>query len=433
MFFGKGPLSSFFSKRDIFAIRVPKNEENEFNTELINLYYDRSRMANYVLLIVSLVLFSIDLFNNGELWEQGPKYLFFIHILMILATLTLILSTRLHKSKDTGFKQVFVIIFAYLLTLVSTLISIVDQLIRGGDITVYIIGAFTIAIMTNQKPIESLRIFLINYLILAIGITLVQNNTAILRGHLVNGAILTVVACFLSIVLYNAKVRDFLSRKTIEKQKSELEMANHQLTATNQKLQDSLSALDESQNIIFTLALALESKDPYTRGHSERVAEYAVELARYLELDEVEQVVIHRAAILHDLGKIGIPDAILNNPNALTNEEWSIMKSHPARGETICSKLNFAKEILPLIRHHHERFDGSGYPDGLKGKNIPFLARIISIADTADAITSNRPYRSAGTFERVLEELKKGAGPQFDPDLVDAFISLHKSKQLNIS
>ena len=282
--------------------------------------------------------------------------------------------------------------------------------------------------MNNFKPLTSLGICLINYVIFIIGITFVQENPAILRGHYANGTILVVVAWFLSVILYYAKVRDFLSRKTIEQHKGELEEANQQLTATNHKLHQSLSALDESQNIIFTLALALESKDPYSHGHSERVTDYALELARFLNLSEVDQVNIYRAAILHDIGKIGIPDAILNKPYALASEEWLIMKSHPERGETICSKLNFAREILPIIRHHHERYDGKGYPDGLSGENIPFLARLVSIADTVDAITSSRPYRSAGTFEEVLEELQKCAGTQFDPVLVNAFVAFHNAK-----
>ncbi|GAB6173000.1 hypothetical protein JCM15765_24780 [Paradesulfitobacterium aromaticivorans] len=187
-------------------------------------------------------------------------------------------------------------------------------------------------------------------------------------------------------------------------------------------------ALDESQNIIFTLTLAMESKDAYTHGHSERVAEYSLELARYLNLGETDQVHLYRAAILHDIGKIGIPDAILNKPSILTSDEWLIMKSHPERGETICSRLNFTKEILPIIRHHHEHYDGTGYPDGLRGESIPFLARIVSIADMVDAITSRRPYRSARTLGQALEELRKHKGTQFDPILVEAFIELYKNK-----
>ena len=411
---------------------IPDSEKNEFNIELINLNFDRSRKTNLVLLIISLILLPIDILNKQKgLWMPGSKYLFYTHILMILVPLILLLFLRINRGvnpKHTRSKLIFVMVFAYFLTLDSTLTSIIDQLIHG-EITVYIIGAYLIAVMNNFKPLTSLGIYLINYSIFIIGITFVQKNPAILRGHYVNGAILAVVAWFLSVILYYAKVRDFLSRKTIEQQKGELEKANQQLTAINHKLQESLSALDESQNIIFTLALALESKDPYTHGHSDRVTGYALELARFLNLSELDQVIIYRASILHDIGKIGIPDAILNSPSALTSEEWSIMKSHSERGEAICSKLNFAKEILPIIRHHHERYDGEGYPDGLSGENIPFLARLVSIADTVDAITSSRPYRSAGTFEQVLEELQKYSGTQFDPVLVEAFIAFHNAKE----
>lgn len=418
---------------------IPDSNKNEFNIELINLNFDRSKKLNLIIFLITFLLIPLDIFNKQKgLWMPGSKYLFYTHIFMILIPLILLLFSYMNNVVNhnihTRSKQLFVILFAYFITLNCTLTSIIDQLIHG-EITVYIIGAFTIAIMNNLKPLTSLGIYLINYSIFVTGITYVQKNPTILRGHYVNGAILVVVAWFLSIILYYAKVKDFLSKKTIERQKGELEKANQQLTATNHKLQESLSALDESQNIIFTLALALESKDAYSHGHSERVTDYAVELARFLNLSEIDQVNIYRAAILHDIGKIGIPDAILNKQSTLESEEWSIMKSHPERGEAICSKLNFAREILPIIRHHHERYDGKGYPDGLSGENIPFLARIISIADTVDAITSCRPYRSAGTFEQVLEELQKCAGTQFDPVLVTAFISLYnnnnKNNQLN--
>ncbi|TGE34112.1 HD-GYP domain-containing protein [Desulfosporosinus sp. Sb-LF] len=412
---------------------IPISEKNKFDQELINSNFDRSKNLNFILFMVSMVLLFTDRLNMQKgLWTllPGYKYLFYTHLLLFLIMLILLPFFHIYRDiepKQIRCKLLIVLLLAYFVILDCALTSIVDQCIHG-EITVFIIGAFAIAIMNNFKPLTSLGVYLTNYSIFIIGITFIQKNPAILRGHYVNGTILAVVAWFLSIILYNAKVKDFLSRKTIEHQKTELEKANQLLTTTNHNLHESLSALDESQNIIFTLTLALESKDPYSHGHSERVKDYALELARFLDLSKVDQVNIYRAAILHDIGKIGIPDAILNKPSALTREEWLIMKSHPERGETICSKLNFAREILPIIRHHHERYDGKGYPDGLSGENIPFLARLVSIADTVDAITSSRPYRSAGTFEQVLEELQKCAGTQFDPVLVSAFISLLNDK-----
>lgn len=430
----KNTLLSLILTKSMFG-HILDGEKKEFGKELTNLNFERSKKLNFILLFVSIILLLTDYLNLQKgLWTSllGYKYLFYTHLLLLLGTLILLpffLMNRDAEPKLMRWRQLFGILLAYFVTLDCALTSIVDQLIHG-EISVYIIGVFAIAVMNTFKPLTSLGIYIINYIIFIIGITFVQENPAVLRGHYVNGTILAVIAWFLSIILYYAKVKDFLSRKTIEHQKGELEKANKQLTTTNLKLHESLSALDESQNIIFTLALALESKDPYLHGHSERVTDYALELARFLNLSEVDQVNIYRAAILHDIGKIGIPDAILNKPSALTSEEWSIMKSHPERGGTICSKLNFAREILPIIRHHHERYDGKGYPDGLSGEDIPFLARLVSIADTVDAITSSRPYRSVGTFEQVLEELQKCAGTQFDPVLVAAFISLYNDKKI---
>jgi len=412
---------------------MSKSEEVELKKELILSNYDRSIKLNIILMPISLILLLLDLlYKQDGLWVSFPayKYLLYTHIAMILVPMMLLLFLYINRRvphKCMQSKILFVMLFAYFITLDATFTSIIDQLIHG-EITVYTSGALTIAVMISFNPLTSLIIYLANYVIFIIGITLIQVNPAILRGHYTNGTILVLVAWFLSIMLYNTKVKDFLSRKTIEHQKFELENSNQQLIDTNNKLQESLTALDESQNIILTLALALESKDAYTHGHSERVTDYALELAKFLNLSELDQVILYRASILHDIGKIGIPDAILNSPSALSSEEWLIMKSHPERGETICSKLNFTREILPIIRHHHERYDGKGYPDGLSGENIPFLARLVTIADTVDAIISSRPYRPAGTFEQVLEELKRCAGSQFDPDLVKAFISLYNNK-----
>lgn len=406
---------------------IPQSEKNEFKLELIDLNFERSKKLNYVIVILAVLLCSIDILNRYKgLWLPGSKYLFILHIIFTAVSLYCLLYFRFEK--DISFKQkyTFAIFYAYFITLNCTFTSIIDQRIHG-EITVYIIGALVIAILNSFEPLTSIGIYVINYLIFVIGLTIVQHNSAILRGHYINGGIVAVIASFLSILLFNGKAKDFLSKKTIEYHKYELEAANEQLTATNQKLRESLSALDESQNIIFTLALALESKDSYSSGHSERVAEYAVEIAKYLNLSEADQLNIHRASILHDIGKIGIPDAILNKPSALSEEEWAIMKSHPERGEAICSKLNFAKDILPIIRYHHEHYNGKGYPDGLAGEKIPFLARLVSIADTVDAITSSRPYRSEGTFEKACAELKKGSGTQFDPALVEAFVTLYNN------
>jgi len=187
--------------------------------------------------------------------------------------------------------------------------------------------------------------------------------------------------------------------------------------------------LDSSEDIIFTLALALEAKDPYTAGHSERVAALARELAEEAGLSEAMQGRVHKAGILHDIGKIGIKEAILNKRSGLDVKEYSEVTSHPSVGASICEPLKSLSDIIPMIRHHHERYDGTGHPDGLAGEGIPLGARIISIADTFDAMTSARPYRAAMEEDVALKimesELSEG---QWDEELLKSFLSIKNSR-----
>jgi len=177
-----------------------------------------------------------------------------------------------------------------------------------------------------------------------------------------------------------------------------------------------------------TIANAIDARDEYTGGHSVRVAEYARDLARAIQkkhhLTDADIDRIYYISMMHDIGKIGIPDQILNKAGRLTEEEYSIMKSHTTIGADIFSRLNMVEGLQDGIRHHHERYDGTGYPDGLSGEEISLFARILCIADCYDAMTSNRVYRKRLSDETVLEELRKNAGTQFDPELVEAFIAL---------
>ena len=167
---------------------------------------------------------------------------------------------------------------------------------------------------------------------------------------------------------------------------------------------------------------SLEEKDPYTHGHSIRVAEYTVLLAEELGLSEMEIREVELSALFHDIGKIGIPDNILLKPARLSQSEFEIMKSHPVRSAKILAKITHLRNLVPGIIYHHERFDGLGYPEGLKGDAIPLYARMILITDTFDAMTSTRPYRLALEKETAFDELRRCSGSQFDPYLVECFI-----------
>lgn len=180
--------------------------------------------------------------------------------------------------------------------------------------------------------------------------------------------------------------------------------------------------LDSSENILFSLARAIEAKDKYTRGHSERVARFSRKLAKIIGLTETEQEYIWRGALLHDIGKIGISEAILHKPGPLTEEEMIHIRTHPQKGYEICCPLKSLHASLSVIKNHHERFDGCGHPDKLESDKIPLMARIVAIADTFDAMTTDRPYRAAMSFEEavMILEREKDQG-QWDPRLVVEF------------
>jgi len=177
---------------------------------------------------------------------------------------------------------------------------------------------------------------------------------------------------------------------------------------------------------IFALAAALDARDHYTHGHSKKVARYAVAIAKELKLPKYQIVLVRRASMLHDIGKIGIPDRILNKPAKLTKKEYEIVKRHSIVALNILKPIPQLKDILPAVYHEHERYDGKGYVAGLKGEAIPLEARIIGVADAFDAMTSERPYRRALSRKEAISELKRNAGTQFDPTIVKAFLKALK-------
>jgi putative two-component system response regulator len=213
--------------------------------------------------------------------------------------------------------------------------------------------------------------------------------------------------------LENKEYHDRLEEKVLEKTAELVEM-NAQLRHL---------FLNTVQSLVHTL----EAKDKYTEGHSRRVAKMAETMAKHLRFTDSQLERIHLAAILHDIGKIGVREACLNKPGRLTPAEYDEVKQHPLISERILKPIEALEDILPNIRHHHERFDGKGYPSGLRGTDIPIGSRILSVADSYDAMTSDRPYRRALSVHETLEELKRNTGTQFDPELVTLFLSIHEA------
>ncbi len=181
------------------------------------------------------------------------------------------------------------------------------------------------------------------------------------------------------------------------------------------------------------LAAAIDEKDPYTRGHSGRVAKYSLIIAQEMGLDSVAMDKLRISALLHDVGKIGVDDRVLKKPGKLTEEEFALMKQHPVKGANIMRPVAQLKEMLPGIELHHEHMDGGGYPYGLKGDEIPMMARIIAVADTFDAITTNRPYQSAMDLEYAMDRISQLAGAKFDVDVVHAIQRAVAAGKLKLS
>jgi len=186
--------------------------------------------------------------------------------------------------------------------------------------------------------------------------------------------------------------------------------------------------LEYAESVVLSLARAVEAKDTTTQDHCDRLMKLTAAFGRHLGLNERQLYALERASILHDVGKIGIPDKILLKPSKLTEKEWEIMKTHPVLGEEICHPLRSLSDVCPIIRHHHEKWDGTGYPDGLVGESIPYLARIFQIIDAFDAMMSERPYKKPFTFEETIRLLEEEAKNGFrDPELTKKFIEFIKA------
>lgn len=205
---------------------------------------------------------------------------------------------------------------------------------------------------------------------------------------------------------------------TLIHQKNEMKRLHSELEQTYEKLHQSY--IDNIEALRYTV----EVKDPYTSGHSDRVSEYSVLLGKYMGLIEDDINLLRIGGLFHDIGKIGVPDEILKKVGKLSEDEYSEIKKHPNIGVHILSSATIFQEILPIVKYHHEKYDGSGYPENLKGEAIPLLARITAISDSFDAMTSKRTYRDSLSLEEVISEFKRCRSTQFDPNLTDLFLSI---------
>ncbi|RUL48709.1 HD-GYP domain-containing protein [Lysinibacillus antri] len=274
--------------------------------------------------------------------------------------------------------------------------SIINQFILNGDgklYTLYILSVILLGIGFYNKP---LLLIVLTILVVTCRYILIPDSHSRISIYLIH------VFTYLFITFISAGLMKYIQK-----------VREHHLELTT------------------TLANALDSRDPYTRHHSENVAKYSVLIAQKMNLPKDYCDIIRKGALLHDIGKIGIPEHILTKNEKLTDEEYHIIKSHPVIGHKMIQHIaTFHKNgVLDIVLYHHERFDGKGYPKGLKGTDIPLFARIVAVADTFDAMTSKRVYRNELDLNYTLNEIRKNKGTQFDPEIVDVFLSLFEDNQ----
>lgn len=206
-----------------------------------------------------------------------------------------------------------------------------------------------------------------------------------------------------------------------------------QIKDINEKLSETYQKLEQSYlESIQTVRYTVEAKDTYTRGHSDRVSAFSVMLGKKLGLSKEDLHKLEIGGLFHDVGKIGVPDNILQKSDSLTEEEYSEIKSHPTIGAHILSTATIFKDIIPIVKYHHENFDGTGYPSRLKGNDIPYLARITAVVDSFDAMTSRRVYRNSLSIQSVIDEIAKNKGSQFDPEIAEAFLDILRNDYKSI-
>jgi putative nucleotidyltransferase with HDIG domain len=358
-----------------------RNEEQRTLTWFITLFYLISISYDLLYYLIRPLYFTIEKIG----FQNNLYYVIYVIIIGLLP-----LVYYLNKN-NKGYLTKYIISATYLfLTTVSDLIYYLgkDLDFKSGNIAEMFIILFA-PIFVNSRFFWFVTLGTMSrYILLGIGLQNAQIMTAI---------IVVFVVSFISYI--------FLNR-----------FKGHVDAIKNSYDQQLIG-------IVKGVIATLELKDPYTRGHSERVAEYAQVLAKETRLFSKEDLkAFNYACLLHDIGKIHIPDQILMKPTQLTNEEYEIIKTHPAVGAEAVKDVEGLTAHINVIRSHHERWDGKGYPDQLKGKDIPILARVVSIADAFDAMTSSRSYRSALSIEEAYSRIIEGKGTQFDPDLVEVFI-----------
>lgn len=350
---------------------------------------------------------------------KGTRTIGYVLLFILVTALPEIIAAIIYRQKTESAALKYVVVVGYLFMYTFVMIT-------GNTFMVftYIFPMLSFLILYHRKNLilyMGITVLIINLVFIAIwaeyggvgGRVITLQNS---RDHEIQIAL--IVLCF-SGSYASANLYDNISKKNIE---------------YVEKINENSKQMQEmTLQSIMTIANTIDAKDEYTKGHSQRVSEYSYILAKELGMNDEEAENIRFIGLLHDIGKIGVPDSILNKAGRLTDEEYEIMKTHPTVGANILKDIKLLPGLDIGAKYHHERCDGRGYPSGLRGEEIPYIARIIGVADSYDAMSSSRVYRARLSDEEILQEFIRCKGTQFDPDIADVFIKLLKDGKIKTS
>ncbi|HHX23556.1 MAG TPA: HD domain-containing protein [Thermoanaerobacterales bacterium] len=413
------------------------------------------KLFSYFLIVIVLIslffLFSVTEINFYEMYGSFLGMLFFMVILTAAQQLPVTLPSQAEVTVDFAIVLSIIVIFgskvSILLVFLSTLFTelkrrkIMPLQKSVFNIALYIIMVGTAGFVYEitggvpgqidlNREIFRIVVLIFTYLLTNVGIvtiavSLLENETTYFTFYnnfkwaLPNYLALAPLGILLAVIYINIGISGVL-------------LFLVPLLAARHSFQLYMNMRKVYLDTIQALATAIETKDPYTHGHSDRVAKYSLIIAEEMKLSGEFITQLHYAALLHDIGKIGIPEEILNKPKNLSEEEYEVVKQHPILGASIVEKLEFLAQPATFIKSHHERLNGTGYPQGLKEKEIPLGAAILAVADTFDALTSDRPYRKAWSAKAALEEIEKVSGVEFKSEVVEALKNALKKGSIKI-
>jgi len=401
------------SIKNIIFKNYPQKKINNFKKEIIKTNYIRARIFSYILLIISVMLYIIALFENDLVLIKDLNFYFMFFSVIIAALFSF------KKPIDENYTKYhsFIIYSMVIIVIIwsSVLLALVPN--RYELFGTYSIVILTISSVLYFKWYTTLILYLSSLLFISINIYPFLNPPILPKLTVI--VFLTLFAWIISRLLYFKNLENFIIKNKLKKQKENIEKKVLKKSKQLKKYENK-----QIEEIVYSITKLLEEHDPYTVGHSANVAALAENLVEKMDLSSEDMRDTYWAGMVHDIGKLLIPIEIINKKSRLSEDDYEVIKNHPYWGYKALNESNSLKHIAQYVLYHHERWDGKGYPKGLQGKEIPIISQVIAIADTWDAMRSNRSYRDALSYQKAIGELKNNKGKQFNPYLVNEFLNI---------